>query len=129
MLFLDADDWLEPTAVSELQTCLVERPGLDVCYGQPYRFGPRRSEVTGVARLSPFSREKFTWRAFGCVTCFVRTTRFFAVGGFREGMEVWEDPDLWSRVMAEAGVVAVQASTTFFMRRVGQSSPRIAVSA
>lgn len=126
LLFLDADDWLHGTAVAEFVAMSTAKPNVGVFYGQPYEYGPSAGVVSGTGRMIPYQGGRFHPAMFGSVSCFVRADLFAAVGGFKNGMEVWEDPDLWGRIML-LGTKAHQLPCPTIKRRVGNSTPRLAV--
>jgi len=102
LLFLDADDWIAPTAIERFARATA--PGIDTVvagwervfadgtrYRDPVRLDPA-DMFPALARYCPFAIH----------ACLVRRSRVEAAGGFELGMPVGEDWDLWQR-LARAG--------------------------
>ncbi|MGE3139905.1 MAG: glycosyltransferase, partial [Thermoleophilia bacterium] len=103
VMFLDADDLLEPDAL-ELLGAACDRPGTDLAHGgwaRVWSDGTREPD-----RFGPAQPDNFPALARGCTVavhaCMVRRDLVSAVGGFDTGLEVCEDWDLWQR-LARAG--------------------------
>jgi glycosyltransferase involved in cell wall biosynthesis len=125
LMFLDADDWLTPSAIEEM-VIEHERTG-DVIYtdyyGQAFidkdsavsAYGKRLvayNDETGEAMMhyssarfdckraqSQPTKELYIWCL---ITCLFPRRYHEAIGGFDEDMESWEDWDYWIRI-AKAG--------------------------
>lgn len=113
ILFLDADDYLVPTALSTMVKA-VESVATSFVYGDGYR-----EEADGTIELgeAPDYEQKF-WLMDGQipVTSLIKRDDFREVGGFDEEMEGWEDKELFIK-MAVKGHCGLRIQTPLFVYR------------
>ena len=100
LLFLDADDWLLPSALERLAAPLIDDPALAAAYCGWKRVGVDGATISewrpasepdlfpAFARFCPF--------AVHC--CLIRRRVFDELGGFDLGLRTCEDWDLWQRL-------------------------------
>lgn len=93
LVFLDADDWIEPTFCAKLIRRLIDSDdGVSHAYCQERLVGLG----TGVWEVPDWDAELLMVTNLHPVTCVVKRTCFDAVGGFDETMtRGYEDWDLW----------------------------------
>jgi len=112
LVFLDADDWIEPDFVEKLSAAL-ERAGDDVSHA--YCQGRLGEKGTGVWKVPDWDPVLMLLTNLHPVTTLVRRERFEAVGGFDETMrEGYEDWDLWLRFV-ERGWRGVRVTEPLFV--------------
>ncbi len=100
LVFLDADDWIEPTFLSKLHAALAADPGASHAYCQERLTDLGQGVIWHVPQWDPILLLVTNLHP---VTCLIRRASFEAVGGFDETMtEGYEDWDLWLR-FAERG--------------------------
>lgn len=98
LYFLDADDWLEPTAIGDFAQILVEHPDVQIVWANYHH----SVSWKGRARLcaqKPFSRDRMRVKNQAHIGLFVLRERFDAIGGFDESLEIGEDRDFFSRYL------------------------------
>jgi glycosyltransferase involved in cell wall biosynthesis len=119
LVFLDADDWVEPSFCRTLMARLAEaraEPGGDsvshaYCQERLVELGE------GVWRVPEWDQALLLITNLHPVTALVRRDRFEAVGGFDETMRSgYEDWDLWLK-FAERGWRGVRVSEPLFVWR------------
>lgn len=95
LVFLDADDWIEPDFVATLTRALEEDPSASHAYCHERLTDLGQGVVWRVPRWDPI---QLLVTNLHPVTCLVRRERFEAVGGFDATMtRGYEDWDLWLR--------------------------------
>jgi glycosyltransferase involved in cell wall biosynthesis len=100
LVFLDADDWIEPTFLATLHAALAADPDASHAYCQERLTDLGNNVIWRVPEWDPILLLVTNLHP---VTCLIRRDRFEAVGGFDETMtEGYEDWDLWLR-FAERG--------------------------
>jgi glycosyltransferase involved in cell wall biosynthesis len=126
LLFLDADDWLAPDALSRLSAGLAREPAAVACCG-PHAFvapGPRRDRVRiarggGKVPSGQLLDRLLVGNLFtsgGHVL--VRRTAFEATGGYRPGLAFGEDFLLWVQLAQRGPFASVAGSApVLFVRR------------
>lgn len=104
ILFLDADDTIEPRHLEALTATLAADPALDAVH-----CGWRRVSPEGAVMFEEFGPDKpdlFPQLARTCLfaihACIVRRSLVLGVGGFDQELRTCEDWDLWLRI-ARAG--------------------------
>ena len=97
LLFLDADDRLEPQAVAVMVAALAAAPErVAYAYPQYRRFG----DQDGVYESKPFSHRALVAGTFVPATSLIRREVFEAVGGWDPNWNVaLEDYELWLRLL------------------------------
>jgi glycosyltransferase involved in cell wall biosynthesis len=114
LVFLDADDWIEPDFVEKLSAAL-DRAGDDVSHA--YCQERLVEKGTGVWKVPDWDPVLMLLTNLHPVTTLVRRERFEAVGGFDESMrEGYEDWDLWLRFV-ERGWRGVRVTEPLFVWR------------
>ena len=116
ILFLDADDWLMPGAISRHATALSDHPNAVASYGEALRttgagqaigagdkpvFGPRPSG----ALLRQLLQYNFIQTSGICM----RTEAARAAGGFPEHLRMCEDWAMWCALAAQGEMIYLQA--------------------
>ncbi len=96
IMFLDADDLLATTYVSECIKVFQKRPEVLLVYSDMELF----ERETGVFHLDVFNLRQFLIR--NCIPsfCMLRTAQIKEVGGFDEDMQCNEDWECWIRMVA-----------------------------
>jgi cellulose synthase/poly-beta-1,6-N-acetylglucosamine synthase-like glycosyltransferase len=96
LVFLDADDLLEPTYVARCLAALRDAPPtVAYAYTQMRYFGA----VDGIYRSKSFGRWKLVRGNFVNASALIRREAFVAAGGFDLGMTGHEDHALWVAMM------------------------------
>ncbi|HEX5145635.1 MAG TPA: glycosyltransferase, partial [Conexibacter sp.] len=100
LFFLDADDWIVPTAFAALIAAADADPAADAVYGGYVQVAEDGREV--VRELPAHEPDFFPLFARTCAisihSCLVRTELVRRVGGFDATLVTCEDWDLWQRV-------------------------------
>ena len=114
LVFLDADDWIEPTFVRDLYDAIIGA-GDDVSHAYCQE---RLVELgTGVWRVPEWDPLTLMVTNLHPVTALVRRDRFEAVGGFDESMtDGYEDWDFWLKFV-ERGWRGVRVREPLFVWR------------
>ncbi|OSI12305.1 glycosyltransferase family A protein [Neisseria canis] len=101
-LFLDADDVILPTYISQSVEILEKSPEVKLVYPLSEFFGAQ----TGIWQLPPYEGLKsiLLGNRIPCIAIH-RATHFRLSGGFDESLPTHEDWDLWIRMLAEGGEV------------------------
>lgn len=101
LFFLDADDWIVPTAFAALLQAASGSPGkIDAVYAGYVRVDEKGRETR--ERRPAHAEDLFPvftqMCAFAIHACLVRTDLVRAIGGFDETLVTCEDWDLWQRI-------------------------------
>lgn len=101
-LFLDADDVILPTYISQSVEILEKSPEVKLVYPLSEFFGAQ----TGIWQLPPYEGLKsiLLGNRIPCIAIH-RATHFRLSGGFDESLPTHEDWDLWIRILADGGEV------------------------
>jgi len=137
LFFLDADDFLEPTAISDFQK-IVEKEEADLIYAD-YDYINEQNERVRVKK-HPFNRAtnpsrrrrpikkgdvlmipKHQRRNLVNIGMFVRRNRFLAVNGFDEDMMVAEYWDFFIRYTMNPKIKIFKHNRPLFVARAGTS--------
>jgi peptidoglycan/xylan/chitin deacetylase (PgdA/CDA1 family) len=126
LFFLDADDWIIPTALATLLDTVSAKPTeIDAVYGGYIRIDQQGRELH---ERRPLHEEDlfpvFTRMcAFAIHTCLVRTDLVRAAGSFDETLITCEDWDLWQRIARMgARFVAIPDYVALYRMRFGSAS-------
>ncbi len=118
ILFLDADDLVDPTLMEQVSAPLEVDPDLIGATCGWARLGPA-GEVVSIVE-PPRAGDLFPLFARGCAfpihSCIVRTDDVRLVGGFDEGLATCEDWDLWLRLTRIGRPIASVAGTLSLYR-------------
>ena len=118
LVFLDADDMLEPNFVARCWHSLKEAPPYVAYAYTPMRmFGAEQ----GIFQSRPFSRAAFYDGNFIPVTTLLRRAPFAAVDGFDPSLDAYEDHDLWLRLFARGWIGTFVQDPLLLYRRHGRS--------
>ncbi len=115
LVFLDADDYVEPSFVRKLCAKLLasDSPQVSHAYCQEQLVGLG----TGIWNVPEWDPLLLAVTNLHPVTCVVRRSRFLEVGGFDESMRLgYEDWDLWMR-FADRGWRGVRVREPLFVWR------------
>lgn len=121
LVFLDADDWIEPDFVARLARALADAD--DQAISHAYCQERLTDQATGIWTVPEWDPLLLMVTNLHPVTCLVRRDRFDEVGGFDESMRLgYEDWDLWVR-FASRGWRGVRVREPLFnWRRHSQST-------
>lgn len=98
LVFLDADDWIEPTFLTRLHEAIAPDPDASHAYCQERLTDLGNNVIWRVPEWDPILLLVTNLHP---VTCLIRRDRFEAAGGFDETMtDGYEDWDLWLRFAA-----------------------------
>jgi len=115
---LDADDFLEPTAISDFQK-IIEDETVDLIYAD-YDYINEQGERVRVKK-HPFNRVANLRRNLANIGMFVRRNRFLALNGFDEDMMVAEYWDFFIRYSMNPKIKVIKHDRPFFVARAGTS--------
>jgi glycosyltransferase involved in cell wall biosynthesis len=116
LVFLDADDWLEPEFVSKLAAAIDRDPDR-VSISHAYCQERLVEKGTGIWKVPEWDPILMMITNLHPVTALVRRDRFQSVGGFDESMRHgYEDWDLWLKFV-EHGWRGVRVSEPLFVWR------------
>lgn len=119
LVFLDADDWLEPAFVSKLAAAIESErsAGRDSDVSHAYCQERLVEKGTGIWRVPEWDPRLMMVTNIHPVTALVRRERFRSVGGFNEAMRHgYEDWDLWLKFV-ERGWRGVRVREPLFVWR------------
>ena len=127
VIFLDADDVWEPSALAVLWDTLHAHPEAPAAYGlaryigkhgeliepgvceghQRFRLGLEHGRVVvwPPERPTTFAVEAVMERVMTCGTVLIRRQALAGAGGFDESLKMWEDWDFWLRLSRGGGLV------------------------
>lgn len=101
ILFLDADDMLQPDMIDRMVGALESDPTADAVHcgwiftdWNGSTIGSKRCEIVGPDLFPVFSK----YCAFAIHTCVIRRTQLNKAGWFDESLRTCEDFDIWQRV-------------------------------
>lgn len=95
LLFLDADDFLFPTAVEQMLKAYVQNDGAKYIYTDWYNITP--GEPPSKNNAKPYDRTRSDGSSHP-VTALVRREHAQTIGGFDEAMPGWEDWEFYIRM-------------------------------
>lgn len=115
LVFLDADDWIEPDFVARLHRAIQADPAADVSHA--YCQEKLVEKGTGIWRVPAWDPILLLVTNIHPVTALIKRDRFEASGGFDETFKSgYEDWDLWLR-FAERGWRGVRVREPLFIWR------------
>lgn len=119
LVFLDADDILEPNYLSRCWDALRTAPrNVAYAYTQMRYFGSK----TGIHKSAPFSRKRILQGNLVNVSALMKRHVFDEVGGFNEECKLGlEDADLWVRFLAHGHHGVLVPEPLLRYRRHGRS--------
>ena len=115
--FLDSDDWWDPGKLQLQETALDDRPDAVASYTRCasaagyFAFGPYPDEHVNRHTLT---RAVWSEMFFPPSTLFVRRAILERVGGFREDLQIWEDFDLYMKLLAQGEFVQIPKPLTWY---------------
>ena len=122
LYFLDADDWMEPTAISDFRTIL------DQCDSEPqmiYADYHYRTEGDPdhliLVKKAEFMRKRWDTRNLVNIGMFVKCDRFKLIGGFDEDVSMGEYWDFFLKYTANPKITVYKHSRPFFIARANGS--------
>lgn len=125
LMFLDADDWLAPDALTRLSAAAAQDRHVALAVGgsvQMLSDGSQQPEETPPSEEELFLTFARTC-AFSIHACIVSTARVRAVGGFDDTLVTCEDWDLWLRIARTLPRLArVQEKVAYYRIREGSAS-------
>lgn len=125
LLFLDADDWIDPDHLAKL-TAARDRSGADVAYSGYVRVAANGSRLAAgyAPRLEQAPFEVLARHSAVAIHCVLLPRRLArAVGGFDPALRTCEDWDLWQRVARTgATFVGVPEPLAFYRMKAGSLS-------
>lgn len=117
LVFLDADDWIEPTFIARLAAALSHEPSGPAQASHAYCQERLVGLGTGTWEVPDWDPLLLMVTNLHPVTTLIRRDRFEAVGGFDESMRGgYEDWDLWLR-FAERGWRGIRVPEPLFVWR------------
>lgn len=117
---LDADDWLEESALLLLVAKLESDPDLGLAYGNFY-YADERGHVIGVERRRKLGVEDVSGHLPPHGACtMVRTRLLKLVGGYSEDVNAQDGWELWFKLLHRTKVASVDAPL-FYYRQHGSS--------
>ena len=123
LMFLDADDLLEASAIEKLCWTLAARPEASFVYSGVTHFGDMEAVCFDEFDAGRLYRENYL-----TVTCVIRREAFLAAGGFDESLtDTHEDYDFWLRLVEQGRKGELFREALFRYRRhsAGASAARI----
>lgn len=130
VLFLDADDYLEPLAFERVVALLRERPDLDgVRYDWAIESPDGRRGAMSAWGLGDEGEHFFAKVAHSCPlaihACILRRRVLAEVGGFDESLIAAEDWDLWQRIARTAPKIGfVPETLAYYVQHAGSATHR-----
>jgi peptidoglycan/xylan/chitin deacetylase (PgdA/CDA1 family) len=125
LMFLDADDWLAPDALTRLSAAAAQDRDVTLAVGgsvQMLSDGSQQPEETPPSEEELFLTFARTC-AFSIHACIVQTARVRAVGGFDDTLVTCEDWDLWLRIARTLPRLArVRENVAYYRIRDGSAS-------
>jgi len=122
LVFLDADDWLEPEFVSKLAAAMDRDPDQETI-SHAYCQERLVERGTGIWKVPDWDPVLMMITNLHPVTTLVRRDRFQAVGGFDESMRFgYEDWDLWLKFVERGWRGVRVAEPLFTWRRHSQTT-------
>lgn len=123
MMRLDADDWLDESALLLMVSKLESREDLGLVYGN-YFYTDEEGNILGMESRAIFGKEDISGDIppHGACTLF-RTRSLKSVGGYSEQVNAQDGWDLWFKLYNKIGVANVVAPV-FYYRQHGSSLSR-----
>jgi glycosyltransferase involved in cell wall biosynthesis len=120
---LDADDWLEESALLLMTAKLESDPGLGLVYGNYFYTDPN-GVVLGMERRYKLGVEDMAGHVAPHGACtMVRTRALKAVGGYSEDLDAQDGWDLWHKLVHRVKAASLEAPV-FYYRQHDQSMSR-----
>lgn len=125
--WLDADDWLAPTALQETVDCLRQNPDYGMVYTDHVDVDEKGvAHGLGYRCQIPFSSQRLLVDLLVFHFRLVRQSVFSTMGGFNLEIKCAEDYDLFLRISEIAQIYHLQRSLYFYLRNSqGLSSQRM----
>jgi glycosyltransferase involved in cell wall biosynthesis len=124
VVFLDADDWWEPSYLEIMMAQLAADPSWDGVRCDWHRVNADGQDVLEAFTVSPIA-DAFHDCVLGCGwqidTCIVRRSLVQAIGGFDPAQKASQDWDLWQRIARTGARFAVVNQTLSYYRTVASS--------
>jgi|SRR5690554_250724 len=113
LLFLDADDKIDPTFIEKCVDVLETDSEKQIVYALSAYFGAK----TGEWKLPEYELKSFLRNNCIPITALIRKNDFEKVGGFDESLTFFEDWELWLKLIINGGKVHRISETLFFYRQ------------
>ncbi|MGN0374636.1 MAG: glycosyltransferase [Butyrivibrio sp.] len=118
--FLDHDDILEPDALFETVSMIVEK-GADMVYTDEDKVSENLEKYFRPFRKPDYNRALFLSNNYICHFCVIRKSIVDEIGGFREGYDGAQDYDLFLRAVPKADKIE-HVCKILYHWRVGEQS-------
>lgn len=123
LYFLDADDWLMPTAIHDFRNVMRRHPYVQLIWADyvhsTIRMGPGKLCQQKRFRRKTLHRDMRTI-TMAHIGLFVQRARFEAIGGFEVGLDIGEDRDFFSRYAFNIRIKLWKHDRPFVRTRWGQ---------
>jgi CMP-N-acetylneuraminic acid synthetase len=114
LMRLDADDWLDESALLLMVAKLESDPKLGLVYGN-YFYTDEAGNVLGTERRRKIGVEDVTLHLPPHGACtMVRTRALKAVGGYSEDVDAQDGWDLWHKLSARVKVASLEAPVFYY---------------
>lgn len=119
LFFLDADDWLMPTAIADMEQLIVSNKDLGLAYAD-YEYVTPQGERVVLAKPG-YEKNRLMHHNGVNIGMLVRRDRFLKVGGFDRRIEIPEYWDFFLRYTANPKVCVIHHWRPFFTAQSGVS--------
>lgn len=114
MMRLDADDWLDESALLLMVAKLESEPSLGLVYGN-YYYTDAQGKVVGIERRHKLGEEDLTGQIPPHGACTMFSARALkAVGGYSEDVNAQDGWELWYKLSKRVGVANLEAPLFYY---------------